>query len=137
MVAQKGRDLLLKVDSTGAGAFSTVAGLRARSLNLNARPVDITNADSANGWREMLAGAGVKSAAISGSGVFLDAAADETARSYFFSGTIREWQIILPDFGTIEGLFQISGLEFNADHDGEVSYSLSLESAGELSFAAA
>ncbi|HAD25889.1 MAG TPA: phage major tail protein, TP901-1 family [Alphaproteobacteria bacterium] len=136
MAAQKGRELLLKVDGTGAGAFSTVAGLRTRSLSLNARPVDITNADSANGWRETLAGAGVKSAAVSGSGVFLDAAADETARGYFFNGTIREWQIILPDFGTIEGLFQITGLEFNGDHDGEVSYSLSLESAGELTFTA-
>ena len=70
MAAQKGKDLLLKVDSTGGGVFVTVAGLRARSLSLNARPIDITNADSANGWREMLDGAGVKSAAVSGAGVF-------------------------------------------------------------------
>ena len=34
MTAQKGKDLLLKVDSDGAGSFMTVAGLRARTFAL-------------------------------------------------------------------------------------------------------
>jgi hypothetical protein len=38
MTAQKGKDLLLKVDSDGAGSFTTVAGLRARSLALRGFP---------------------------------------------------------------------------------------------------
>lgn len=41
MAAQKGRDLLLKIDN-GAGAFVTIAGLRTQRLALNADPVDIT-----------------------------------------------------------------------------------------------
>ena len=40
MTAQKGKDLLLKVDSNGAGSFVTVAGLRARTLAFNAATVD-------------------------------------------------------------------------------------------------
>jgi TP901-1 family phage major tail protein len=36
MTAQKGKDLLLKVDSDGEGDFTTVAGLRARTLAFNA-----------------------------------------------------------------------------------------------------
>jgi len=134
MAAQKGRDLLLKVDSTGAGVFVTVAGLRNRSLSLNARPVDITNADSVNGWREVLEGAGVKSASLSGTGVFRDEAADETVRGLFFNGTIRNWQLIVPGFGIIQGAFQITALEYAGEYDGEVTYSLALESAGALSF---
>ena len=134
MAAQKGRDLLLKADSTGAGVFVTVAGLRNRSLSLNARPVDITNADSVNGWREVLDGAGVKSASVSGTGVFRDDAADETVRGYFFNGTIRNWQLIVPAFGIIQGAFQITALEYAGEYDGEVTYSLALESAGALSF---
>lgn len=134
MVAQKGRDLLLKVDSTGAGVFVTVAGLRNRSLSLNARPVDITNADSVNGWREVLEGAGIKSASLSGTGVFRDDAADETVRGYFFNGTLRNWQLIVPTFGIIQGAFQITALEYAGEYDGEVTYSLALESAGALSF---
>lgn len=134
MAAQKGRDLLLKVDSTGAGIYGTVAGLRNRSLSLNARPVDITNADSVNGWREILEGAGIKSASLSGTGVFRDDAADETVRGYFFNGTQRNWQLIVPSFGIIQGPFQISALEYAGEYDGEVTYSLALESAGALSF---
>jgi len=134
MAAQKGRDLLLKVDSTGAGVFVTVAGMRNRHLSLNARPVDITNADSVNGWREILEGAGVKTASVGGTGVFRDDAADETARGLFFNGTIRNWQLIVPSFGIIQGAFQITALEYAGEYDGEVTYSLALESAGSLSF---
>ncbi len=136
MVAQKGKDLLLKADSTGAGVFVTVAGVRSRGLTLNARTVDITNADSVNGWRETLEGGGVKSASISGAGVFRDEAADETVRGYFFNGSIRNWQVIVPAFGIIQGAFQITALEYAGDYDGEVTYSLALESAGALSFTA-
>ncbi len=134
MAAQKGRDLLLKADSTGAGVFVTVAGLRNRSLSLNARPVDITNADSVNGWREVLEGAGVKSASLSGTGVFRDDAADETVRGLFFNGTIRNWQLIVPSFGIVQGAFQVTALEYAGEYDGEVTYSLALESAGPLGF---
>lgn len=136
MTAQKGRDLLLKVDQ-GGGTFVAVAGLRSRQVTLNARAVDVTNADSADGWRELLAGAGVRSAALSGSGVFRDAAADETVRAIFFAGEIRAWQVVVPDFGTIAGPFQVSALDYAGEHDGELTYSLTLESAGALSFTAA
>ena len=124
MTAQKGKDLLLKVDTNGAGSFATVAGLRARSLAFNAAPVDITDQESAGRWRELLEGAGIKTARISGSGIFKDAASDETLRQYFFNGTVREWQVIVPDLGTVEGLFQIATLEYGGQHDGEVTFEL-------------
>lgn len=136
MAAQKGKDLLLKVDSTGAGVYTTVAGLRSKSLAINAETVDITHSESAGQWRELLAGAGAKSARVSGSGVFKDAASDATVRDYTFNGTIRNWQIVVPDFGVIEGAFQITSLDFSARHDGEVAFELTLESAGALTFTA-
>jgi TP901-1 family phage major tail protein len=137
MTAQKGKDLLLKVDSDGEGSFTTVAGLRARSIAFNAAIVDITDQESAGRWRELLAGAGIKTARITGSGIFKDAASDETLRSYFFAGTVRDFQVIVPDLGTVEGPFQIASLEYGGQHDGEVTFELGLESAGALSFAAA
>jgi len=136
MSAQKGKDLLLKVDSDGAGSFITVAGLRARTLAFNAATVDITNTESAGEWRELLAGAGIKTARISGNGVFKDAQSDETVRGYFFDGVQRDWQVIVPDFGTVEGPFQVSTLEYGGQHDGEMTFDLALESAGQLSFTA-
>ncbi len=137
MTAQKGKDLLLKVDSDGGGTFVTVAGLRARTLAFNAATVDATDQESAGRWRELLEGAGLKTARVSGSGIFKDAASDETLRQYFFAGTVRDWQVIVPDFGTVEGPFQIASLEYGGRHDGEVSFELGLESAGALAFSAA
>ena len=134
MSAQKGKDLLIKIDD-GPG-FTTVAGLRTRRLAFNAETVDITHAESANRWRELLDGAGVKRASVSGRGLFKDAASDELVRATFFAGTIKDYQIVIPDFGTVAGAFQIVSLEFAGEHNGEVTYDLTLESAGELTFAA-
>jgi len=135
MGAQKGKDLLLKVGD-GSG-FVTVAGLRSRNISFNAEIVDITNADSVDRWRELLEGAGVKRASISGRGLFKDASSDSLIRQSFFDGTIQSWQVVVPDFGIIAGVFQISSLQFAGDHNGEVTFDLSLESAGALTFAAA
>jgi TP901-1 family phage major tail protein len=137
MAAQSGKDMLLKLDQTGSGSFLTMAGLRTRSLSFNAASIDITDAESAGRWRELLAGGGIKRASVAGSGIFKDQASDAQIRTLFFAGTIRDWQLILPDFGTIEGPFQIVALEFSADHAGEVTFEIALESAGELTFAGA
>jgi TP901-1 family phage major tail protein len=135
VTAQKGKDLLVKI-SDGTGGFTTVAGLRTRRLSFNAETVDITNAESANRWRELLDGAGVKRASVSGSGLFKDESSDALMRQTFFDGTIVNYQIVIPGFGTVAGLFQISSLEFAGEHNGEVTYDVALESAGELTFTA-
>ncbi len=134
MTVQRGKDLLLKVDQTGAGGFETIAGLRATRISFNAEQVDVTSLESAGGWRELLSGAGVKSASISGSGVFRDAATDERARQIFFDAEMPLFQVIIPDFGIVEGRFQISSIEYSGSHDGEATYELALSSAGALSF---
>jgi TP901-1 family phage major tail protein len=136
MAAQKGKDLLLKLDSDGAGTFVTIAGLRTRSLSINAETVDITHSESAGRWRELLEGAGAKSARLSGSGIFKDAASDAIVRQFLFNGTIRIWQAAIPDFGVVAGPFQITSYEFTGRHDGEIAFDLTLESAGELTFTA-
>ena len=134
MAAQKGRDLLLKVDQTGTGTYSTVAGLRSHTLSFNAASVDVSHQESAGQWRELLAGAGLKSAGVRGSGIYKDAASDEIIRGYFFDGVIRDWRIVVPDFGSVTGPFQITSLDFGGPHDSELTFDLSLESAGELNF---
>jgi TP901-1 family phage major tail protein len=134
MTAQKGKDLLIKI-ADGAG-FTTVAGLRTRRLSFNAETVDITHAESANRWRELLAGAGDTRSSISGRGLFKDAATDALMRQTFFDGAVKTYQIVIPDFGTVQGAFQITNLEFAGEHNGEVTYDVALESAGEQTFTA-
>lgn len=136
MAAQNGKDLLVKIDMTGDGLFETAAGLRATRLSLNAETVDVTSLESTGGWRELLGGAGVRTATISGSGVFKDEATDERSRQIFFDGETPDFQVIIPGFGTIEGPFQITSIEYAGSHNGEATYELSLASAGALSFVA-
>jgi TP901-1 family phage major tail protein len=136
MAAQKGRDILLKLsDGAPLPAFVTVAGLRARTVSLNARSIDITDSES-DGWRQLLEGAGVRAMAISGSGVFRDQASDALIRAAFFAQSPVVWQIIIPSFACFTGPFLIASLDYAGAHDAEATFSLSLASAGEVSFAA-
>ena len=135
MAVQAGRDMLLKIsDGAETPVFQTVAGLRARTVSLNAKTVDATDSDS-GGWRELLAGGGVKSLSVSGSGVFRDAASDALMRAAFFAQDARYWQIIVPGFGVFSGAFLIAALEYAGQHDGEATFAITLASSGEVSFA--
>ena len=136
MSAQKGKDLLVKVDD-GTGNFVTVAGLRTRRLSLNASTVDATDSESVGQWRELLAGAGVRRASVAGNGIFKDQASDALVRQIFFDGVIRNWQIVIPTFGTIAGPFQISSLDWRGDYTSEITFDIALDSAGALTFTAA
>lgn len=136
MAVQSGKDLLIKLDMIGDGSFETIAGLRATRISFNAETVDVTSLDSTGGWRELLAGAGVKSASISGSGVFRDSGTDERARQIFFDGEIPGFQVIIPDFGIVEGPFQLSSIEYAGSHNGEATYEMTMASAGALTFTA-
>lgn len=138
MSAQKGSDMLIKIGGDSSPVtFSTLAGLRTKTMTINAETVDVTNSDSVNKWRELLAGAGIKSISVSGSGVFKDEATDITIRSEMFAQTIKDYQIFVPGFGTFEGMFQMSQLQYAGEHNGEVNWDISLESAAEVAFTAA
>ena len=137
MTVQSGKDVLVKIgDGAEPQSFTAAAGLRAKTISLNARTVDVTSADSAGGWRELLAGAGVKTCSVSGAGVFVDAAADAQVRQAFFDQAAREWQLVIPDFGVIEGAFLVAALDYSGRHDGEAAWSMTLASAGALTFTA-
>jgi TP901-1 family phage major tail protein len=81
MAAQKGKDVLMKINTSGS-TYVTIGGLRSTSITLNDEAVDITNKDSL-GTRTLLAGAGVNSISVSGSGVFTDSTAEALVRTTF------------------------------------------------------
>lgn len=134
MSGQKGRDVLIKI-ADGEG-FATVAGIRAKTISLNARTVDGTSGESPEAWRELIAGAGVRSASVSGAGVFKDAASDALIQQAFFTQAAATFQLVIPDFGTLSGPFLIEALDYSGDHDGEAAFAITLASAGALSFEA-
>ena len=136
MGAQKGKDFLLKLQESGGTGFQTVAGLRSRRIAFNAEAVDVTDGESAGRWRELLGGAGVQRASLSGSGIFKDAASDAAVRRLFFESRVVPFQAVIPDFGSVTGPFQVTALEYSGEHNGEVSFEMTLESAGALVFEA-
>lgn len=132
MSAQRGSQMLLKIKD-GAG-YATVAGLRTKTLRLNARPVDVTDTSS-QGWKELLPGAGIRTAEISGTGVFRDAGSDALIRAAFFEQAAQDCQFVIPDFGTVTGAFLVTGLSYAGSYNGEAQFELSLSSAGVPEFA--
>ncbi len=144
MAAQKGLDVLMKIDISGTK--TTIGGLRSTSITLNDESVDITNKDSL-GTRTLLAGAGVNSVSISGSGVFTDSTAEVAVRTAYQAqqnttngssaqtAAFQSFQFAIPDLGTYTGAFQITSLEYAGEYNGEATYSMSFESAGYVTFA--
>ena len=146
MAAQKGLDMLIKMDISGT--LTIIGGLRSTSLTMSDESVDITNKDS-QGTRALLAGGGVNSIAISGSGVFTDVDSETKLRiaydlqkntaangSTAQTPAFETFQFVIPSLGAYAGLFMISSIEYAGEYNGEVTYSLSFESAGHITFTA-
>lgn len=130
MGAQRGSDILIRVDQTGLGNFVNVGGLRSKSISFNAEMVDATDADSVGKWRELLIGAGIKSATITGSGIFKDTTSEQLVRANFFNQVLATYQFVVPDFGTVQGAYQVTSMDYAGDHNGEATFSMTFESSG-------
>ena len=137
MAAQKGKDLLLKIDPAKSGAYQTIAGLRSRSIAFGTETVDVTHQESEGQWRELLNGGGVRTARLTASGIFKDAESDAHLQAAFFAGDLIDCQIVMPDFGVLEGPFQVTSLEWTGRHDNELTFEIGLESGGRIAFTAA
>lgn len=120
-------DAFVLLHSDGVGGFNQVEDQRTTGLSINGEMIDITNKDS-GGWRELLAGGGIKSASISVEGVWTGSAEQQSLRDLDISGAIEDYQI---DDGVevVEGGFQVTSFEQEGSHDGEQTYSATLESA--------
>ena len=120
-------DILVKVDDKTRG-FTTVAGLRTRRLAINGETVE------PNRWAAFFDGKVIRRASVSGRGLFRDASSDKLMRATFFDDAVRDYHLVFPTIGTINGPFRITSLEFAGEHNGEVTFDLSLEAAGDCQF---
>ncbi len=135
MAVQKGSALLVKVGNAATPeVFTTVAGLRDTSISINAETIDVTNKDSSR-VRTLLADAGIQSFSISGSGVFTDSASEQLILTNFSAATFLNYQFLVPDYNTFTGAFQVTSIEYSGSYNGEVTYSMSFESASAVTIA--
>ena len=137
MAAEKGRAFLLKIgDGQPSESFATIAGMRSTRLSINSELVDITNKDS-GGWRELLSDGGVRRVSISGAGVFTNSQAEIDLQGKVLAGTIANYRIVFESGDMFSGAFLVSALDYAGEHNGERSYTISLESSGPVTFTAA
>ena len=132
MAAEKGSAFLLKVgDGASTPTYATVAGLRTTQLSINGETVVITNKAS-GGWRELLSGAGTRSVSVAGSGVFTGSAAEARLKSNALGGLLDDYELSFESGERMRGKFLLTRLDYAGDFNGERSYTLALESSGQV-----
>ena len=132
MPAQKGSAFLLKISNGATPAvYNTVAGLRTTQMTVTGETVVITSKDI-GGWREILSGAGVRSVGVAASGIFLGSAAEAQIRANAMAGTLDDYELSFEDGEKLRGRFLIQRLDYAGDFNGERSYTMQLESSGEV-----
>ncbi len=139
MAKQLGRALLVKIDD-GSGTKSNLCGLNSKSLTINNSSIDVTTPDCTTPegalYTETLAG--LKNVSVSGDGFFEDSTAEARMNTVAMAAdNSTTFEVVVPDFGTYAGTFRITSVEFGGETEGGVTYSLSLESSGAVTFAAA
>jgi TP901-1 family phage major tail protein len=135
MGAEKGSAFLLKVGNGAAPpVYATVAGLRATQMSVNGEAVNVTSKDS-GGWRELLAGAGVRSVSVSASGIFTGSAAELQVKANALGGGIDDYELSFESGERLRGRFLVTRLDYAGDYNGERNYALTLESSGPVAAA--
>lgn len=136
MAADKGRDLLLKMeDSEGGGTYTTIANLTNVSVAINNSVVDITN-KSSGGWAEKLEDAGTKNVDISVSGVYTETTQQDLLITNIQSNQNYGCQITYgASDSTITGDFMISNFNITGGFDDAQTFDASLTSTGTITFA--
>ena len=141
MAKQLGRALLVKIgDGAGGEAFTNLCGLNSKSLTINNSSIDVTTPDctSPEGALFTATLAGLKNVSLSGDGFFEDSVAEARMNTVAMAADNSvNMEIVVPDFGTYAGAFRIASLEFGGETEGGVTYSISLESNGAVTFTAA
>ena len=126
MAAASGRDIIVKKNGVAIGAQ------RVTGYSIDGSPVDITSKQD-GGYRTLASFSGVKSLDLSVEGVWVDSVLSDIALG---TGSLLLTDITLED-GTdaISGDFYLATLEITGDHDGEVTYSATLQSSGQFTAA--
>lgn len=138
MSAKSGKDFLLKYN-TGTGespTWTTLGGLRSRRMRQGREMIDVTTADAQSLHRLALSGGGVYALDVSGDGVFEDSAAQGAVERAAFTGDFLELQATLPGYGTYRFDAFVSDFEMGGDHNAELTFSATLMSSGEVTYAA-
>lgn len=131
MAGFNGRQFTFDWDST------TLAGVQTRSVSITNDYVDVTNDDD-NGWRTLLTDPGLRSVEVTIGGITTDEVLLAEIMKASITGQTLEATLptSLTTPGSLSGTYLVSGLEQSGDHGGEVSFSATFMSSGEVTYTA-
>lgn len=142
MAKQLGRSLLVQIGdgTTPTEVFSNLCGLNSKAMTINNASIDVTTPDCTTPggalWTETLNG--TKNFTVTGDGFFEDSASELRMNTVAMAADNKcNFKVTVPAFGTYAGAFRIVSLEFGGETEGGVTYSISLESTGAVTFTAA
>ena len=135
MPLQISRDMTVSLGDGGQPeTFIPLTGLTARRFSLTANLIETTDLASASGWRELASGAGVRRMTVTAQGTLRSLAADQALRAAFAGQSQIRCRVTAPGLGVFSGPFLAEAIDYAGDDDGEATWSLTLASAGALSF---
>ena len=145
MAQKSGRELLIKMGNGAVSeTFTTICGFDARSFVLNNNFVDTTVPDcnTPSGTVYESGVYGVQSLVFSGSGKFdndtaglaLANAARLQSTNSGYSGL--NYQVIVPGWGTFQGVFVIESLNLSGAKEGNMDFEATFRSSGAPTFTA-
>lgn len=130
-----GKDLLIQRLKTAPSTYETIAGMRSTSVKINNEQVDVTDKGDVP-WRQLLQ-CGIRSMELSASGIFTSDVSLGDIMSDVTSGSIVQFKIISGRGDTFVGMFLVASCERNGEYNGAEQYSLTLASAGTVTYTAA
>ena len=130
--AKLGRNLLIRDGLLGGS--TVIAAMRETSFTINGATVDVTDKDSVNQYRELLAGAGVVSVKLTARGLLHGNAQAQTLVGRALARSLDDYRLEFDNGDNITGKFQVSSFEASGNYDGEQIYTLTFESGAALTF---
>lgn len=133
MAASAGRDFALSISLDGGSTFTPLAGMKARSFDINGTNVDVTTADSAGRWQEMLASAGVMSLSIDGQGVWQRDAMGKQVIQNMVAQTLMRLRFASSSSGIqIDGTFLVDSFKLSANYNDANTFDAKFVSSGQI-----
>lgn len=113
------------------GVYVPLAGLKTRSITFGNTNVDVTTADSAGRWRELLPSAGVQNLDIDAAGTFQNDSAANQFQQAVQASTLQTVKFQIPNVITITGQFMSDNFKLDAPFNESLSFELKLLSSGQ------
>lgn len=139
MAQQIGRELLIKAgNGASPEVFTNICGIKTRSFNMSANEVDTTvpDCDNPGNLPQKTSAPGILDQSFSGSGLFTNTAAGKQMLDDARTGVIRNYQVVVPGYGTMEGPYAIFDMELSGELEGNLEFSATFRQTGALTFTA-